>query len=158
MSKSPSTTGNGSFPFNDPEEPTDGSVDGFDSESIGECLTRVAKKIGSKLVEKALLAFFVLVDLKTPNGARLILAAALAYLVLPTDAIPDWLPVGGFADDAAALASAIAAIADHIRVRHLRQARRRMNDWGIDIDRVPEAWDDDALLHDADTTDNPETP
>ena len=33
----------------------------------------------------------------------LLLAGAIGYFILPADAIPDWIPAFGFADDAAAL-------------------------------------------------------
>lgn len=36
--------------------------------------------------------------------------AALAYLILPVDAIPDAIPFAGLADDAAVIAAAVATI------------------------------------------------
>lgn len=125
----------------------------FDPEGFGAWLARKAKKLGSEILEKALMAVYVVVDPKTPSGARVIMIAALAYLVLPADAIPDFIPVAGFADDLAALVAAFAAIADNIRVRHLREAREQMNEWGIVIDLVPAEWRDDARLSEYDDAD-----
>ena len=51
------------------------------------------------------------------------LIGAIAYFVLPTDAIPDFLPVIGFTDDAAVLAAAIKLVADHIGPLHRAAAR-----------------------------------
>ena len=53
------------------------------------------------------------------------LIGALAYFVLPTDVIPDVLPVIGYTDDAAVLAAAIKLVASHITPEH-REAARRM--------------------------------
>jgi uncharacterized membrane protein YkvA (DUF1232 family) len=49
---------------------------------------------------------------------------ALAYFVLPTDVIPDYLPVIGYTDDAAVLAAAVKLVASHITVDHREAARR----------------------------------
>jgi uncharacterized membrane protein YkvA (DUF1232 family) len=51
------------------------------------------------------------------------LLGALAYFVLPIDAIPDILPVVGFADDAAVLTAAIKLVAGHITPAHREAAR-----------------------------------
>ncbi len=47
---------------------------------------------------------------------------ALAYFVVPFDSIPDWLPLLGFTDDAAALAAAIAMIRAHLQPKHYEAA------------------------------------
>lgn len=54
------------------------------------------------------------------------LVAAIAYFVLPVDAIPDVLPVIGFTDDAAVLAAAIKLVASHMRPAHRQAARRKL--------------------------------
>jgi uncharacterized membrane protein YkvA (DUF1232 family) len=46
--------------------------------------------------------------------------------VLPLDAIPDVLPVIGFTDDAAVLATAIKLVANHIRPAHREAARNAL--------------------------------
>ncbi len=51
---------------------------------------------------------------------------ALAYFVLPVDFTPDLLPLFGFADDAAVLATAIRMVAVHIRPDHRAAAREAL--------------------------------
>ena len=46
---------------------------------------------------------------------RAALLGALAYFVLPIDAMPDLLPIVGFTDDAAVLAGAIKLVWMHIK-------------------------------------------
>ena len=43
-------------------------------------------------------------------AAVAVAAVALAYLVLPADAVPDVVPLAGLADDAGVLAAAVAAL------------------------------------------------
>jgi uncharacterized membrane protein YkvA (DUF1232 family) len=49
--------------------------------------------------------------------------AALAYFVLPTDAIPDILPVIGYTDDAAVFAAMLALVGRHVKPHHRAAAR-----------------------------------
>lgn len=49
-----------------------------------------------------------MIDKDTPVGAKLVIAGALAYLVLPVDLIPDFLP-GGYLDDMSAIMAALKA-------------------------------------------------
>ena len=51
------------------------------------------------------------------------LLGAIAYFILPFDFIPDMLPVLGFSDDAAVLATAIRLVATHITPEHRDAAR-----------------------------------
>ena len=73
--------------------------------------------------EDLLTAYYCALDRTTPLQAKAALLGALAYFVLPFDFIPDMLPVLGFADDAAVLATAIRIVAGHIRPEHRDAAR-----------------------------------
>jgi uncharacterized membrane protein YkvA (DUF1232 family) len=67
--------------------------------------------------------YYCATDPATPRHAKAILLAALAYFVLPTDLVPDFLAHVGFGDDAAVLYAAYRAVADHIREPHRERAR-----------------------------------
>jgi uncharacterized membrane protein YkvA (DUF1232 family) len=73
-------------------------------------------------------AYFCATDSATPVRVKAILGGAIAYFVLPLDAVADLLPVIGFADDAAVLATAIAAVTSAILPRHREAARRTLAD------------------------------
>jgi uncharacterized membrane protein YkvA (DUF1232 family) len=70
-----------------------------------------------------LAAYYCAFDRDTPLQVKAALIGALAYFVLPFDAIPDMLPVIGFTDDAAVLATAIRLVATHITPLHRAAAR-----------------------------------
>ena len=58
--------------------------------------------------------YFCVLDPATPVWVKAIAAAALAYFILPLDAVPDLLPIVGLSDDASVLAAAFAAISTHV--------------------------------------------
>ena len=61
-------------------------------------------------------------DPDTPMAAKGIMMGALAYFVLPFDAIPDIFAGIGFTDDAAVIAALIATLGANIKSRHRQQA------------------------------------
>jgi uncharacterized membrane protein YkvA (DUF1232 family) len=75
-----------------------------------------------------LTAYYCAFDKETPFKVKAILFGALAYFVLPIDAIPDFIPVIGFSDDAAALMAAIAAVRSSITDDHREAAKRELHD------------------------------
>jgi uncharacterized membrane protein YkvA (DUF1232 family) len=86
------------------------------------------KRAGRQLpfMEDLLAAYYCATDPVTPKRVKLILVGALTYFVLPTDAVPDFLPFIGFADDAAMLAAAIAQVAGAINETHRTRARKAL--------------------------------
>jgi uncharacterized membrane protein YkvA (DUF1232 family) len=84
-------------------------------------LLRYAGKV--PFAEDAAAAYFCAVDPATPSRVKGILLAAIAYFVLPFDAIPDFLAGFGFTDDAAVLATALGLVTGHIKPRHRSRAR-----------------------------------
>jgi len=76
--------------------------------------------------EHLLAAYYCAFDRDTPLPVKASLMGAIAYFVLPADAVPDVLPVLGFTDDAAVLATALKLVADHIRPAHRAAARDKL--------------------------------
>lgn len=74
-------------------------------------------------LEDLLAAYFCATDPATPFKTKAILLGALAYFVLPVDALPDWLLIAGFTDDAAVLAGAVQAVRANLTPRHWTRAR-----------------------------------
>ena len=74
--------------------------------------------------------FYCALDPATPKRVRAILLGALAYFILPFDAIPDMLAVVGFSDDIAVLAAAIAAVRSHMTAEHYEKADKALSGEG----------------------------
>jgi uncharacterized membrane protein YkvA (DUF1232 family) len=69
-------------------------------------------------------AFYCAADPSTPARVRMALMGALAYFILPFDAIPDVLIGFGFTDDASVLAATLAIVGSNITSGHRAAARR----------------------------------
>jgi len=78
---------------------------------------------GLPFAEDLLAAYYCAFDKQTPRHVQVALLGAIAYFILPFDFIPDMMPVLGFTDDAAVLATAIRLVATHIRAEHRDAAR-----------------------------------
>jgi uncharacterized membrane protein YkvA (DUF1232 family) len=74
--------------------------------------------------EELVAAYYCALDPTTPTRVRAVLIGALAYFVLPFDAIPDFVAGIGFTDDATVLLAAIALVRSHITADHRERARR----------------------------------
>lgn len=66
--------------------------------------------------------WFAARDPETPTAAKGIMLGALAYFVLPFDAIPDIFAGIGFTDDAAVIAALLATLGANVKRRHKDQA------------------------------------
>ena len=92
------------------------------------------RKVASKVpfAADALSLWWCARDPTTPTAAKGMMFAALAYFVLPTDAIPDVLPAIGFTDDAAVIAALIAIVGKNLKPRHKDEARLFLDKLGAE--------------------------
>ena len=77
-------------------------------------------------VEDAVAAYHCARDPLTPFHVKAVLFGALAYFVLPTDTVPDFMAGLGFTDDAAVMAIAIRTVASAITDEHRERARESL--------------------------------
>ena len=84
-------------------------------------LRRIARRI--PFLDELLAAYYCATDPASPFKVKAVLMGALAYFVLPLDAVPDFLAFFGFADDAAVVYGAIKMVASHITPEHRAKAQ-----------------------------------
>ena len=106
-----------------------------DRESVRRRFWIKLKRVVANLpfAEDLLAAYYCAFDKQTPRHVQVALLGAIAYFILPFDFIPDMMPILGFTDDAAVLATAIRMVATHIRPEH-RDAARAALKRGIDLE------------------------
>jgi uncharacterized membrane protein YkvA (DUF1232 family) len=88
------------------------------------------------MADEVVALYFCLLDGRTPAWVKAVSAAALAYFILPLDALPDLLPALGFSDDIAVLSGTLAAVSGYITEEHRAKARAWLADERI-LDVTP---------------------
>ncbi|HRH20666.1 MAG TPA: YkvA family protein [Brevundimonas sp.] len=88
-------------------------------------LARTAAKI--PFAREVVSVWYCARDPATPTAAKGMMLAALAYFVLPTDAIPDVLAGVGFTDDAAVIAGIMALLQANLKDRHRQAAQTALD-------------------------------
>jgi uncharacterized membrane protein YkvA (DUF1232 family) len=99
-----------------------------DDEALRRKFWRKLRAVTARIpfAEDLLAAYYCAFDRTTPLAVRATLVGAVAYFVLPADAIPDVLPALGFTDDAAVVATALRMVASHITPEHRDAARDKL--------------------------------
>ena len=101
----------------------------FSSSDLWQKLASTTKRLGKETVEKILWLYYAAKRPKTPNWAKTVVYSALAYFILPTDAIPDFIPISGYADDLAAITAAVTTIAAYIDAEVKQQTNEKLRKW-----------------------------
>jgi uncharacterized membrane protein YkvA (DUF1232 family) len=96
-------------------------------------LARAAKVAGREVVEKALWLYFAAQRPETPRWAKATVYGALAYFVVPLDAIPDVVPMAGYTDDLGVLAVAVVTIARYIDGPVRDKTTRLLARWFVSV-------------------------
>ena len=78
------------------------------------------------MASEVVAGYFCMIDPETPLWVKGIAAAALAYFILPLDAVPDLLPIVGLSDDISVLTAALTTLSAFIKDEHRRKARAWM--------------------------------
>jgi uncharacterized membrane protein YkvA (DUF1232 family) len=83
------------------------------------------RKVAAKVpfAGDALAVWYCARDEETPLAAKGMMLAALAYFVLPTDAVPDFIAGIGYTDDAAVFAAMLALVGKNLKPRHRAAAK-----------------------------------
>jgi uncharacterized membrane protein YkvA (DUF1232 family) len=84
-------------------------------------IRRVAARV--PFAAEALAAWYAVQDSETPASAKGMMLAGLAYFVLPSDVIPDFIAGLGYTDDAAVMMALLSLVGRHIQPRHRDAAR-----------------------------------
>lgn len=89
-------------------------------------LKNVGKTLSRPLVLNLLILWYAFPSASASDKA--VIAGAIAYFILPTDLIPDFLP-GGYVDDASVVAAAVAKIRLSASDDVIQKAEKKVAEW-----------------------------
>jgi uncharacterized membrane protein YkvA (DUF1232 family) len=92
-------------------------------------LLRPLRRAGRIVALPALECLELLLDVATPPAVKMMVLAALTYLLMPVDLMPDFIPVAGFSDDLVALTSLLSLCGRHRSPAIRLRAKRRLDRW-----------------------------
>ena len=84
---------------------------------------------GRTIAKPALEAYEMIIAPSTPPQARASLIAALTYLIMPIDLMPDFIPVAGFSDDLVALTAVISLWSQYMSPEIRFRAKKKLDAW-----------------------------
>lgn len=122
------------------EESIKSSAKYFNASTFVSKITKSVKYLSTETIYYSFLLFEAFQSRKVSQADALIIVGALGYLILPVDLIPDFIPVVGFADDAALIVKAVSKIHTSIDEEVKSLATKRMNNLGIFRNDFNELW------------------
>ena len=92
--------------------------------------TRSCVKVaGKKIIGAALQLYFVATHKQTPRKVRMAVWGTLAYFILPVDAVPDAIPVVGYADDFGLILRTLSMVEPFLSPEIRERAKRKAEEW-----------------------------
>ena len=90
-------------------------------------ILKILIKAGRSIAKPALQVLEMAMDPSTPTNVRISLIAALAYLIMPLDLFPDFMPVVGFSDDFVALTAVLSIWSKYMTPAIRIRAEEKLN-------------------------------
>lgn len=100
----------------------------INADKITTKLASVPRKVGQQALEKAITLYVLLREDDVPLWTKTAIAAALAYLMCPLDAVPDFMP-GGLLDDIAVMVTTVARLHVYVTPSVQAKVKARLPKW-----------------------------
>lgn len=100
----------------------------INADRINTKLASAPHNVGRLALEKAITLYVLLREEDMPRWAKVAIATALAYLICPIDAVPDFLP-GGLLDDIAMMVTTVARLHVYVTPAVKAKVRAKLPQW-----------------------------
>ena len=90
-------------------------------------ILKILIKAGRSIAKPALEVLEMAMDPCTPTNVRISLITALAYLIMPLDLFPDFMPIVGFSDDFVALTAVLSIWSKYMTPSIRIRAEEKLN-------------------------------
>ncbi len=101
----------------------------FEEDKFLPKLKRLIFRLGEEVTLRVLMLWFLLGSGKVPVKTKLLIIAALGYLVMPADLVSDFIPAFGFADDVAFLTYAFNQTKRYMSDNIREKAEEKLQSW-----------------------------
>jgi len=101
----------------------------YDEDKFLYKLKKSVFRLGEEVVVRILMLWFLLRSGKVPIKTRLLILAALGYLVMPADLVSDFIPALGFTDDVAFLTYAYNQTSRYMDENIRKKAEEKLQNW-----------------------------
>ena len=92
-------------------------------------LKKILIRAGRLIALPALEALEMILDRDTPQKVKVSLLTAIAYLIMPLDLVPDFIPAVGFSDDYVALIAVITLWSQYRTPAIRHRAQIKLDKW-----------------------------
>ncbi len=92
-------------------------------------LSNQATTAGRAVVKKSLELYYTAKQEGTPITVKTAIYSALAYFIIPIDAVPDMTPLVGYGDDAGVLATALGLARAYMTAETANLAKDKLSEW-----------------------------
>ena len=100
----------------------------LESSSLDEnIIIKILIRAGRTIAKPALEVLEMALDPFTPTQVRVSLMAALAYLIMPFDLFPDFMPLVGYSDDFVALTAVLSIWSRYMTPSIRARAEKKLN-------------------------------
>ena len=100
----------------------------LESSSLDEnIIIKILIRAGRTIAKPALEVLEMALDPFTPTQVRVSLMAALAYLIMPFDLFPDFMPLVGYSDDLVALTAVLSIWSKYMTPSIRARAEKKLN-------------------------------
>jgi uncharacterized membrane protein YkvA (DUF1232 family) len=96
----------------------------YSEKSFWQKIKGTVHKLGGKFLEEVLMLYYTFLSSQTPIYVKAMIIGALGYFICPIDVIPDPLPVIGYTDDAAVIATTVKTVSKAI-IKHCKMEEFR---------------------------------
>lgn len=108
----------------------------FSENKLFKKVAKVAKTAGLIVIYPAMILFYLFKEKSVPVASKSVIAAALAYFILPTDSIPDITPIIGYSDDLGILLVSLSHLMKYVTPELLAKVKKHLSRWFGDVEEL----------------------
>lgn len=108
----------------------------FTDNKLLKKVTKVAKTAGLIVIYPAMILYYLFKEKSVPVASKSVIAAALAYFIMPADSIPDITPIIGYSDDLAILLVSLSHLMKYVTPELLKKVKDHLAKWFGDVEEL----------------------